>query len=107
MRAEITAQMRAEIGQQQVAHAEEMSELRKHEVNMKVERDTMAAQARSSTDEGRLVAERVKALQKQIDEQRSQHRLAEQGMIAAVNRERSGFREAENAADHRHESVAQ
>ncbi len=63
IRAEIVTQMRAEIGHRQAAHAEEISELKNREANLKEERDIVAAQARSSSDEGRMVAERLQVLQ--------------------------------------------
>ena len=67
----------------------------------------MVARIQTSTEEGRLVTERVKALQKQIDEQQGQHRQTEQNVAAAMDKERGNLRAAGHAANQRHRGLEQ
>ncbi len=60
------------------------------------ERDSLVAREQSAAEETRMVADRVRVLQRQIDEQKIAQQRTMQAASAAVDQERNVCREAEN-----------
>jgi chromosome segregation ATPase len=102
IRADVAARVKAEVERERASLVEEVAELQRREAALRGERDSMVTQAHSSAEEGRRVTERVKALQKQIDEQQEQYRRSEQITASAVNKERMSLHAAERAAGDQH-----